>query len=264
MKEIQNIVIIGAGNVGTRLGYALRDAGCNIVQVAGRREEAVKSLAGELGASWTLRFDQLLKEQDLYILALPDRAMKEIMPQLGLSNELLVHTSGSVSMDILSGYSKNTGVLYPLQTFTSSREINLSEVPFLVEGNNPHAEKALLALAAKLSTSVRVADSARRMEMHIGAVFVCNFSNHMYHIASKLFLQYGYDFHLLAPLIRETAAKAVDMKPAEAQTGPAIRNDSEVIDKHLALLKDYPEIQELYKKISQNIIDQSDKEHDEL
>lgn len=257
-------MIIGAGNVGTRLAYALSDAGCKIVQVAGRREEAVKSLAGELGASWTLRCDQLMKGQDLYIIALPDRAMNESLPKLGLGDELLVHTSGSVAMDILSPFSENTGVLYPLQTFTSSREINLSEVPFLVEGNNPASENALKALAAKMTSAVRVAESAKRMEMHIGAVFVCNFSNHMYHIASKLFMQYGFDFMLLAPLIRETAAKAVDMGPAKAQTGPAMRNDSKVIEKHLKLLKEYPAIQELYQKISQSIIDQSEKEHDEL
>ncbi len=264
MTEIKNIVIIGAGNVGTLLACAFHDAGCNIVQVAGRREAAVFALSEKLGAEYTLSFEDIMKRQDLYLMALPDEAIKEILPRLDLSDELLVHTSGSVPMSILNGYSENTGVFYPLQTFTRSRKIDLNEVPFLLEANRIDNEERLLKLGRKLSNNVHLADSMQRQHMHLGAVFASNFSNHMYDIANRLFKKYGFDFDMLAPLIRETAAKAVELGPDKTQTGPALRKDIEVIEKHLALLENDPAAQELYRMISQNIMDQSRKEDDEL
>jgi len=258
MAEIKNIVIIGAGNVGTGLACAFSDVGCNIVQVVGRREEAVATLAEMFNADHTLSFKDVTKGQDLYLMALPDRAMSEILPQLGLTNELLVHTSGSVPMDILSSFSDNIGVFYPLQTFTRDRKIDLGEVPLLVEANRIDGEDVLLELGKKLSTHVEVADSAQRQLLHIAAVFASNFSNHMYDIARQLMLDNGFDFELLIPLIKETAAKAVEMEPDQAQTGPALRKDMQVIENHLELLKNMPEVQKLYQQISKNIIDQTE------
>ena len=254
---MDKIVIIGAGNVGTRLACAFNDAGCKIVQVAGRRDEAVRNLADLVNADYTLSFDRLLKGQDLYLLALPDSAMEEILPQLGLNKELLVHTSGSVPLDILKPYSENTGVLYPLQTFTRSRKIKLEEVPFFIEANRIDNEDTLMDLAGKLSKRVKVADSVKRQKMHIAAIFASNFTNHMYDISRQLMEDNGFDFQLLVPLIRETAAKAVETGPENSQTGPAKRKDLEVIARHLDLLKNNPETQDLYHRISKNIIDQS-------
>ncbi|MEN8224719.1 MAG: Rossmann-like and DUF2520 domain-containing protein [Bacteroidota bacterium] len=264
MAEIKNIVIIGAGNVGTQLACAFRDAACNIRQVAGRRGAAVKSLAEMTGAEHSISFDNIIKGQDLYLMALPDDAMNEILPKLGLTDELLVHTSGSVPMDILSPYSENTGVFYPLQTFTRNRKIDLSVVPFLVEANRIDNEDQLLTLGKKLSGNVKVADSMKRELMHIAAVFASNFSNHMYDIARKLMRDNGFDFDLLIPLIRETAAKAVELGPDQSQTGPALRKDMQVIEKHLDLLRNNPAARELYERISKNIIDQTDNANDEL
>lgn len=259
MKDIKNIVIIGAGNVGTRLAIALQKAGCQITQIAGRREDAVKSLASDLGCPWTLSSEEVIKRQDLYLLALPDQALDEILPRLGLSDELIVHTSGSLPMEVLSPYSDNIGVFYPLQTFTRSRKIDLCEVPFMIEANRIDNEELLILLANKLSRNVKVANSEQRQAMHIGAVFASNFSNHMYDIANQLFNDYGFDFDLLAPLILETAKKAIEMGPRNAQTGPALRMDMKVIEKHLAMLRNRPEAYELYKRISENIKDQSEE-----
>lgn len=260
MVKIKNIVIIGAGNVGTRLASAFRDAGCNIVQVAGRRESAVKALAEMLESDYTFSFREVVKGQDLYLMALPDSAMEHILPQLGLNDELLVHTSGSVPMDILSPYSENFGVFYPLQTFTRSRKIKLSEVPLFIEANRIDNENVLLDLGKKLSAQVNVADSGKRLLMHIAAVFASNFTNHMYDIARQLMEENGFDFGLLVPLIRETAAKAVETGPKSSQTGPAMRYDTQVIEKHLELLGDNPAAQELYRRISKNIMDQNKNE----
>lgn len=257
MPEIKNIVIIGAGNVGTHLALALKRAGYHISQVAGRKEDAVESLAQSLNTDHTFSFDQLKKSCDLYLMALPDGVMEMVLPHLGLSNELLIHTSGSVPIDILKPYSANTGVLYPLQTFTRIREIKLQEVPFMVEANTASSEDALIRLATMLSDHVYAVDSMQRQELHIAAVFASNFSNHMLNMSRLLMEAHGLDFSLLAPLIRETAAKALELGPQNAQTGPALRKDMQIIEKHIAMLKDKPKVQELYRLITQNIIDQN-------
>ncbi len=260
MNDIRNIVIIGAGNVGTRLAHAFRDAGCRIVQVAGRRNAAVKALADEMEAAMTLSFEEIVKGQDLYLLALPDDAILEVVPQLGLGHELLVHTSGSMPMDVLAPYAESIGVFYPLQTFSSIRPVNMAEVPVLVEAGRIEHEDALLALGRRLSRVVSVADSTRRQRVHIAAVFASNFSNHMYAIAQKLMAESGFDFELLVPLIRETALKAIEMGPGAAQTGPAKRNDLKIIEKHLAMLGNEPEWQQIYALLSKSIDNQnSDK-----
>lgn len=258
MSEIRNIVIIGAGNVGSHLAIALKEKGFNIAQVVGYRELAVKELANATGAKYTLRFEDTLKGQDLYILALPDKVLNEILPRLKLNNELIVHTSGSVPMDILLPFSENTGVFYPLQTFTHSRVINLKEIPLLIEANRIDNENLMREVAEKLSDHVRVTDSVKRQQIHIAAVFASNFSNHMYNVARDLAESNGVDFGILASLIKETTAKAIELGPRKAQTGPAKRNDLQVIEKHLEMLSAKPEIQELYKLITQNIIDQNE------
>lgn len=259
MKNIQNIVVIGAGNVGSHLARSLMSAGCNIVQVAGRHEANVIALAQEVGApAHTLDFSEVGKGHDLYILALPDQAMAEVLPRLGLHDELIVHTSGSAPMEVLSPYSLNTGVIYPLQTFTGSRNIDLKEVPVLIEANSKSNEAALSSLAKKLSSRVSTIDSRQRQILHLAAVFACNFSNHMYDIAEQILAEHGLDFDLLKPLILETAGKAVALGPRASQTGPARRKDMRIIREHLELLKDHEAARELYMKISHNIIDQSE------
>jgi predicted short-subunit dehydrogenase-like oxidoreductase (DUF2520 family) len=254
---IRNIVIIGAGNVGTHLGRALSQAGLNICQVAGWREQAVKALASELGTGHTTSMHEVRKRCDLYIMALPDHIIESILPELGLTDELLVHTSGSISLDILSPYSANTGVLYPLQTFSRKRDIDLHEVPFLIEACSPENGKLLLDLAGRLSHRVSMADSGQRQALHIAAVFACNFTNRMYDIARRIMEEYGLDFSLLVPLIRETAAKAAETGPAGSQTGPAYRRDMKIIEKHLDILAGHPGILEIYRDITNNILDES-------
>ena len=237
METIQDIVIVGAGNVGTHLAEIMLEAGFTICQLAERGETIVPG-------------------KDLYIMALPDAAMEEALSEMPLKDEMLVHTSGSVPMEILSRYSENTGVFYPLQTFTKGRPINMKEVPLLIEANRIDNENILVEAAKKISNKVIVADSDRRLSLHIAAVFASNFSNHMYDIARHLMEEQELDFDLLSPLIMETAAKATALGPGKAQTGPAKRNDHEVIMKHLDMLKGHEAIKELYKRISDNISDQ--------
>lgn len=264
MDPVKKIVIIGAGNVGCHIARKLHTAGYTISQVAGRRESNVLKLAADLDASYSLTFEKILTGQDLYIMALPDEAMEEILPRLPLTNELLVHTSGSVSMDLLQPYSENTGVFYPLQTFTRKRHIDLKEVPILIEANRIDNENRLTAVAAKLSTDVRLIDSINRLYIHIAAVFASNFSNHMYDIAGKLLEEHGHDFDLMGPLILETARKAITMGPDNAQTGPAKRKDLNTMQKHISLLSDNAAAKEIYRIISESIIEKLKKEDGEL
>lgn len=264
MDPIQNVVIIGAGNVGCHISRKLHAAGYTISQVAGWRETNVIALAGDLGASHCLEFEKILTKQDLYIMALPDEAMEEILPRLPLTDELLVHTSGSVPMQFLDPYSENTGVLYPLQTFTRKRHIDLMQVPILIEANRIDNENRLMEVANKLSKDVRVIDSMARLYIHIAAVFSSNFTNHMYDIARNLLEEHGLDFEIMGPLIMETANKAIKMGPDEAQTGPAKRKDLRTMKKHLELLADNKAAQELYRLISESIIDKTKKEDGKL
>ena len=253
MGSIKNIVIIGAGNVGTRLAHAFTKAGCSIVQVAGWRETSVKDLADSLNTGFTLSFENLIKGQDLYLIALPHKAMADVLPQLNLGNELLVHTSGSVPMDVLAPFAENIGVFYPLQTFSSLRRVDMTAVPLLIEANRIENEASLVSLGKKLSGNVSVANSMQRQRIHIAAVFAGNFSNHMYTLARKLMIDNGFDFELLVPLIRETALKAIEMGPEAAQTGPAARNDIDIIQKHLHMLQNDPELRDIYDLLSKSI-----------
>lgn len=255
MSEIKDIVIIGAGNVGCHLARKFHAASCNITQVAGRREANVKSLAGDVGAAHTLDLEKVITGQDLYILALPDEVMEDILPKLPLTNELIVHTSGSVPMNILAPYSENYGVFYPLQTFTRRRQIDMKEVPVFVEANRIDNENLLVDLGKNLSEKVMVVDSVRRQYLHIAAVFASNFSNHMYDIARSVLEEQGLDFDLLSPLIMETAAKATSLGPDKAQTGPARRSDLKVMEKHLEMLRGNKAAMEIYRRISDSIKD---------
>lgn len=263
-KEIKNIVILGTGNVGTHLALALVQAGCNIKQIVGRNAASTEKLAASVHATPVTDFGAIEKGNDLYVLALPERAMEEVLPKLCLRTEILVHTSGSLDLSILYPYSENTGVFYPLQTFTHGRDVNFREIPILLEANRIDNEHDLFLLAAKLSSQVEHASSQQRMALHLAAVFACNFSNHMYSLARQVANKYNIDYDMLIPLIKETASKAIALGPENAQTGPAKRNDQKIISQHLEMLSGNARLQNLYKLMTENIQEQSAIKNDKL
>ena len=158
----------------------------------------------------------------------------------------MAHTAGSVPLDGLPGKIRNRGVFYPLQTFTAGRHISLGDVPLLVEGSDPQTTRTLLRLARVLSSNARQASSEERAKLHLAAVFASNFSNHMYAIAQQLLDRYGLPADLLKPLMRETA-------------GPARRGDMLTQKRHLDMLDDCPELQNIYENISRHIWEISKK-----
>ncbi|MCL4482657.1 MAG: DUF2520 domain-containing protein, partial [Bacteroidetes bacterium] len=180
-------------------------------------------------------------------------AIPDVLTDLPIREQLIVHTAGSVSMNILATVSKNYGVFYPLQTLSKQKEVDFSSVPICIEANSAENLAKLRALAAIISDQVVQVDSMQRKQLHLAAVFVSNFVNHFYSIGEKLLLEKQLDFDLLKPLIMETANKAMHHSPRTVQTGPAIRNNKTIMDHHLKMLEQHPEWQKLYELISRDI-----------
>ena len=249
------IALIGAGNVATCLGPRLKEAGHEITAVYSRTVESARALADRLGATYTTDLNAV-PASDAAIVMLKDDALKELAPAIAdsLKDSLLLHTAGSVSMDIwYTAGAMKYGVLYPMQTFSKTSVIDWSQVPLFIEGSSDQTLDSIRELALTVSPDVTVLSSEGRRKLHLAAVFTCNFSNHMYAIAQKLLADEGVPFRVMLPLVRETARKVETISPQEAQTGPAIRGDRKVINEHLELLKAYPEYAELYRLISIDI-----------
>lgn len=247
------IVIIGAGNVATHLGMALIDAGNEILQVYSKTEKSASILAKKLKTNFTTGISKVETNADLYITAVSDDIVLQILNSLDLKDKFIVHTSGFLPMDILRQSSENYGVFYPLQTFSKLRNMDIKTVPICIEANSVDNLNKLKSIAGQISTNVREINSAQRKKIHLAAVFASNFPNFMYSIADKLLGDSNIDFDILKPLIKETAEKVQDMKPAEAQTGPAVRGDENIMLTHLEMLKDYPAYKKLYQIISEEI-----------
>ena len=247
---MKNIILVGSGNVATHLGIALQKGNYPIVQVYSRSIENAKKLAEKLNTNYTNDLTQL-KAADLIIVSVNDDAISKVLSQI--KNTSIVHTSGSIGMNIFNDHFSNYGVLYPLQTFNKEVNLNISEIPFCIEGNNLAFEKQLTTLAKQLSNNVVLMDSEQRKQVHIAAVFACNFSNQMFSIADDLLAEKNLDFKILLPLIKQTIAKLSTNKPKAVQTGPAKRNDNNIIQEHIKHINKQ-EVKDLYQEISNNII----------
>ena len=234
------IVFIGAGNLATNLAKALYQNGFRIVQVYSRTKEAACALAQAVEAGYTTELSEVSKDARLYIVSLKEDA-------------LLVHTAGSIPMNVWEGKTSRYGVFYPMQTFSKQREVDFRVVPFFIESNSSEDTELLKAIASVLSEKVYEATSEQRRSLHLAAVFTCNFTNHMYALASELLKKYDLPFNAMLPLIDETARKVHELEPKQAQTGPAVRYDENVINKHLEMLAGEPEMQELYRLVSESI-----------
>ncbi|MCD4732581.1 MAG: DUF2520 domain-containing protein, partial [Bacteroidales bacterium] len=240
MFKANSIVLIGAGNVATHFGKALINAENKILQVYSSTVDSASVLASKLETGFTTNLTEINKNANVYVISILDDALPITLKELNVGNKLIVHTSGFLSMDILKQSSVNYGVFYPLQTFSKSRNVDMKTVPLCIEANSPENLKKLKSLAGQISADVREVNSEQRKKIHLAAVFACNFPNFMYTIADRLLGDSNIDFNILKPLIKETAEKALDMKPAEVQTGPAVRGDENIMLAHLEMLKDYP------------------------
>jgi predicted short-subunit dehydrogenase-like oxidoreductase (DUF2520 family) len=262
---IKKIVLLGAGNLATQLAIALAEKGIRIQQVYSRNAETAKELAEKVNADFTNKLSQLATDADLYLIAVKDSAIQEVLENLSLDEKhLILHTAGSMPMNILEGFSQNYGVFYPLQTFSKSRKVDFSTIPICIEANHPSNLLKLQELGGKLSTSVHQINSDERKTLHLAAVFVNNFVNHFYTIGADILHNKKLDFTLLMPLIHETAEKIKTLHPLEAQTGPAKRNDQTITNTHLKMLQDKPEFQKIYSFVTESIFQYHQKHNHDL
>ncbi len=257
---INSVVILGAGNLATHLAIALHDAGVNIRQVYSRSVQSASVLANKVNSTPLTEVKNLAGNADLYIFALSDKALQLVLDQMSIPITSVVHTAGSIPMDVFDNYAECYGVFYPLQTFTKNRKLDFSDIPICIESNHIGLQMDLMDLAKRISNSIHLINSEQRKQLHLSAVFTCNFANHMYSIGQSLLAEKDVDFDLLKPLIKETAAKVQDHDPMEAQTGPAIRFDKEIMACHENELKGLPDFQKLYRFVSESIF----KMHNEM
>lgn len=248
-----DIVLIGAGNLATRLGLRLQECEHRIVQVYSRTEKSARELAEKLSTDWTTHSADISPEGQLYLVSVSDKAVEPLLSGIQFGGGLVAHTAGSLSMDVLKPFATNHGVFYPLQTFSKSREVDFTQIPICVEASNSKSLDILRKLGNSISDDVREVDSTQRRQLHLSAVFVCNFVNHLYAIGGELLKEQGINFDILKPLIAETAAKALEFSPKEVQTGPAVRFDRNVIDRHMDMLKENPQWNNIYKLLSESI-----------
>lgn len=252
MKKLK-ITFIGAGNVATQLALAFKKKGHLIQQIYSRSVLSAESLASKCGSTYTTNIAALQNDADVYIYAVKDNVLEDIIQAMPICDGLHIHTAGSMPMNLFENKQTNYGVFYPFQTFSKSREVNFEKLPLFIEANTEKNNDYLCEIAKNISDEVIFCSSEQRKALHLSGVFACNFVNHMYTIAEEILRQANIPFRLLYPLISETSLKINDLQPKEAQTGPAIRNDRKTIDKHLEALNNLPLEKEMYQLISKNI-----------
>lgn len=250
------ITLIGSGNVATWIAQRLQgNPRFPITQVFSRHLEHAQTLADLLNAEAIEDIRKLNPDNQIFIFALADKAYDEILPLLPFKLPLAFTTSGTVSCQCLKEYADNYGVIYPLQTFTKTQDMRALEVPLCLESDFAGEHKTLMwELARELSPTCYEVSEAQRTKMHVAAVFACNFSNAMYQIAYKLLKENGLPFEILLPVLHQTVEKVSQMTPAEAQTGPAVRGDVNVMRAQISTLSD-DRLKELYRLVSELIME---------
>jgi predicted short-subunit dehydrogenase-like oxidoreductase (DUF2520 family) len=249
------VSIIGSGNLAQHLIVAFsKTTDIELVQVFARKEEALAHLINP-DKIYT-NFNDIIAA-DLFIIAITDDAINDVSAVIPFSNELVVHTSGSVSIAAIDNKNRQ-GVFYPLQTFSKSKEVDFKTIPICIETKNEKDFQILEKVAKSISNTVYKINSEQRKALHIAAVFVCNFVNHLYQIGNDICIENDLPFDILKPLIQETANKILTLSPNQAQTGPAKRKDIQTINAHLSFLSDENQ-KEIYKMLTKSIIDNGKK-----
>jgi len=253
-----NVSFIGSGNLAWHLAPALDNAGYIVKEVYSRNPKHAEALTERLyQAEVKATLDFSTSGSSVFIIATSDDVIQDIAREIILpEGAYLFHVSGTQPLtELRFAATVNTGVFYPLQTFTRNKKVDFSTIPLFIESNNEATGKVMMMLAKAISTNVKKIGSEERKALHVAAVFASNFSNHMLTLSKKILEANGLAFDLLKPLIIETFNKSLSMDPEKAQTGPAARGDLQILDKHLDFLKEEEELSAIYKMISQNIID---------
>jgi len=253
-----DVSFIGSGNLAWHLAPALDNAGYVVREVYSRNPRHAEALTGRLyQADVKASLDFSTSKSALFIIATSDDAIQEVAMNVVLPDDAtLIHCSGSQPLSILQfAAAANTGVLYPLQTFSKSKRVDFKNIPIFVESSSEESEKKLTAMARAISEKTRKITSEERKALHVAAVFASNFPNHLLAIAKSILQANSLEFDLLKPLIQETVSKGLAVGPEQAQTGPAVRGDLEVLDRHMEFLAEDEKVAEIYRLLSQHIVD---------
>ena len=231
------IVLIGRGRLATNLEHALLSAGHEVASINSRTLEA------------------LPLEADVYIVAVKDAALADVIRAAtkGRESQLFVHTAGSMPMDIFKGLTVHYGVFYPMQTFSKERLVDFNDISVFLETNDDVSMERLKMLATTLTTHIYELDSEGRKHLHLAAVFACNFVNHCYALSAEVLAAKGLPFSVMLPLVDETAQKVHELAPKDAQTGPAVRGDQNVMQMQANMLAEKPTVKQIYEALSNDI-----------
>jgi predicted short-subunit dehydrogenase-like oxidoreductase (DUF2520 family) len=250
----KRISFAGAGRVGGAICMEFYRAGYPIDLIVSESEESSMLLAKRCKASWSKKL-VFPDSTDVIIVAVPDHKIKSVLNTLKCKPEsLLAHTAGSFGFEVFPEGREASGIFYPLQTFTKGRDVNFREVPLLIEATDRKSSETLEELAKSICDKVYFTDTENRRILHLAAVFVSNFTNHLLTLGKEVSLKTGYEFDILEPLIVETISKALAIGPEKSQTGPAIRNDRNTMEKQFDLLSFSPELQAIYREFTASII----------
>ena len=242
------IILLGAGNVGHHLSKAFnKSTEIDLVQWYSRDNSKVSyndidtEIINDLSK---------IKSADIYVISISDSYVGEISEKLNVSEKLVVHTSGSLDLSIIDSKNRR-GVFYPLQTLSKNKEIELAKVPICIESENNKDLVLLETISKYIGCKTYKIDYNQRKILHLAAIFSNNFVNHMFTIAKEILDDKNLDFNILKPLINETVDKIHKLDPENAQTGPAIRNNNEIILNHIKTLKkdDHKKLYELMTKL---------------
>lgn len=247
--------MIGAGNVATHVASTLTANGCAPIQVWSRSFASASALAAVVGCEAVTDMDKVASDADIYIISVVDSALADVIGALCKDgrNGLFVHTAGTMPMQLFEGHAEHYGVLYPMQTFSKCKELDFKTVPCFVEASDSDSLSEIKELAGVLSDSVYELSGDNRRWLHVAAVFACNFSNACCSLAARILEEHGLDFSVMLPLVDETVKKLHAMSPTEAQTGPAVRGDRNVMGRHIAMLESDNELQSVYRLMSEII-----------
>ena len=248
------IVIIGSGNIAHFFVPRLQSGGHEIIQIYSRELDhaALLANAGNI-TSYTNQLDKIDLSADAYILAVKDGALEYLNQTLVLKDKLVIHCAGAVSLDAISDISDNVGVICALYSINKKNLPESNNIPLIVEANTDEGLHNTMLLAKAISENVLKADASQRQMLHLNAVIVNNFTNHLLTIAQKLSEENKLPFEILQPIIEQTFIQSKYILPSESQTGPAIRKDEVTIQKHISLLNQHKEWQQIYRDISVSI-----------
>lgn len=247
------VTIIGSGNVASWMAYSLKKNAVCVNQVYGRNPSAAAKVAALCCAEPISCLADLKRDSDYYIFSLKDDAYGEVLSSVPFMMPCAVHTAGSLTQSVLEGYARHYGVMYPFQTISKTADFEHLKVPFCIEGKDGESLQLIRNLACRLSPQVNEMDGGQRAVLHLAAVFACNFSNALYDMAYQMLASAGINWQVMLPLLQQTVDKTASMTPQEAQTGPAVRNDQTIMEKHLQRLPS-EELRQIYKMLSNYIV----------